>query len=171
MTLQNNVTGAEILRPAFLDAMSRVCGAANLITTNGPSGKGGFVATAMCSVTDTPPTLLVCMNRSSQQSNLFLDNGQFCVNVLSHEDRSLAEAFAGKVKDMGERYELAGWQQFASGNSGVIGALAAIDCRLSSHQQVGSHNVLFGEVMDVFLSDQNAPLLYHNRAFGTFANQ
>ncbi|MGB1162176.1 MAG: flavin reductase [Alphaproteobacteria bacterium] len=72
--------------------MSRVCGATNLITTIGPSGKGGFVATAMCSVTDTPPTLLVCMNKSSQQSDLFLNSGKFCVNVLSHEGQSLAKS-------------------------------------------------------------------------------
>ncbi|MGO8126666.1 flavin reductase, partial [Rhizobium ruizarguesonis] len=36
----------------FRNAMARVCAPVNFITTNGPAGRGGFTATAMCSVTD-----------------------------------------------------------------------------------------------------------------------
>ena len=47
----------------FRDAMALLPTAVNVITTNGPSGTHGFTASAVCSVTDTPPTLLVCMNQ------------------------------------------------------------------------------------------------------------
>ena len=43
---------------AFRDAMSRLGAAVHVITTDGPSGKTGFTATAVCSVSDAPPTLL-----------------------------------------------------------------------------------------------------------------
>lgn len=56
---------APVSQAAFRDAMARVCAPVNVITTNGPAGRGGFTATAMCSVTDEPPTLLVCMNSRS----------------------------------------------------------------------------------------------------------
>ena len=36
--------------------------AVNVVTTDGPAGRHGFTASAVCSVTDNPPTLLVCMN-------------------------------------------------------------------------------------------------------------
>lgn len=44
----------------FRDAMSCMGAAVNIITTDGPAGRAGFTASAVCSVTDTPPTLLVC---------------------------------------------------------------------------------------------------------------
>src|SRR6266850_752518 len=50
---------------AFREAMSRLGAAVHVITTAGPGGKTGATATAVCSVSDTPPTLLVCINRRS----------------------------------------------------------------------------------------------------------
>ncbi len=44
----------------FRDAMALLPTAVNVITTNGPSGTHGFTASAVCSVTDTPPKSLVC---------------------------------------------------------------------------------------------------------------
>ena len=38
---------------------------------------------AVCSVTDDPPMLLVCLNRGSPQNRLFKDNGVLCVNCLA----------------------------------------------------------------------------------------
>src|SRR3981189_248751 len=51
---------------AFREAMSRLGAAVHVITTAGPAGKAGTTATAVCSVTDAPPTLLVCLNRQTQ---------------------------------------------------------------------------------------------------------
>ena len=43
----------------FRDGMARLAGAVNVITTDGAAGPAGFTASAVCSVTDQPPTLLV----------------------------------------------------------------------------------------------------------------
>lgn len=58
---------------AFRDAMSSLAAAVNVITTDGPGGRAGFTATAVCSVTDQPPTLLVCINRSASVYETFID--------------------------------------------------------------------------------------------------
>jgi len=50
----------------FREAMSRLGAAVHVITTAGPGGKAGATATAVCSVSDAPPTLLMCLNRRSQ---------------------------------------------------------------------------------------------------------
>ncbi len=54
----------EIVREHYRDAMARLGAAVSIVTTDGPAGRAGFTASAVCSVTDDPPTLLVCMNRS-----------------------------------------------------------------------------------------------------------
>ena len=52
-------------KQTFRDAMACVGAAVNIITTDGPAGRAGFTASAVCSVTDSPPTLLVCLNRGA----------------------------------------------------------------------------------------------------------
>jgi hypothetical protein len=48
--------------------MARLGAAVNVVTTDGSAGRCGFTASAVCAITDEPPTLLVCMNRSSAQN-------------------------------------------------------------------------------------------------------
>ena len=56
----------------FKNAMSLLTSAVNVVTTAGMSGRYGFTASAVCSVNDTPPTLLVCMNKSSSSHEHFI---------------------------------------------------------------------------------------------------
>ena len=87
----------QVARLEFREAMARVCAPVNIVTTDGPAGRGGFTATAMCSVSDDPPTLLVCMNERSAQTGMFLANQRFCVNVLTQSHMHLAAKFAGAM--------------------------------------------------------------------------
>ena len=48
----------QVDQQIFRQGMSNLGAAVNVITTQGRSGMAGFTASAVCSVTDTPPTLL-----------------------------------------------------------------------------------------------------------------
>ena len=76
--------------------MSRLGAAVHVVTTAGAGGKTGFTATAVCSVSDTPAMLLVCLNRRSQSAPVLAQNGVFCVNTLAAGDEKLADMFAGR---------------------------------------------------------------------------
>src|SRR6202012_1073071 len=68
---------AAVAAPLFREAMSRLGGAGHVGTTAGPGGKPGFTATAVCSVSDAPPTLLVCLNRKSTGAPVLHENKVF----------------------------------------------------------------------------------------------
>lgn len=156
---------AQVSRLEFRDAMARVCAPVNIITTDGPAGRGGFTATAMCSVSDDPPTLLVCMNERSAQSGLFLANRHFCVNVLTQAHMHLAGKFAGAIQDMAERYRAARWQTMASGQPALSDAIVSFDCVTENVNRVGTHNVMFGRVIDIRHGSDEAALLYVDRNY------
>ena len=82
-------------RLRFRDAMASLSAAVNIITTEGDAGQCGITATAVCSVTDTPPSLMVCINANSAMNPVFQGNGKLCVNVLNHEQELMARHFAG----------------------------------------------------------------------------
>src|SRR3954453_752513 len=79
----------------FREAMSRLGAAVHVITTAGPGGKAGATATAVCSVSDAPPTLLMCLNRRSQTNPAVVENGVFCVNTLGDGGAEIEHAVAG----------------------------------------------------------------------------
>ncbi len=72
-------------RLRFRDAMASLAAAVNIVTTAGHAGRCGITATAVCSVTDTPPSVMVCINANSAMNPVFQGNGRLCINVLNHE--------------------------------------------------------------------------------------
>nr|VUD30589.1 flavin reductase RutF in pyrimidine catabolism pathway [Raoultella sp. NCTC 9187] len=90
-------------KQSFRDAMAQVGAAVNIITTDGPAGRAGFTASAVCSVTDEPPTLLVCLNRSASVWPTFSQHQALCVNTLAAGQEPLSNLFGGKTP-MAERF-------------------------------------------------------------------
>ena len=162
--------GPELVRtvePAvFREAMSRLGAAVHVITTAGPGGKAGATATAVCSVSDAPPTLLMCLNRRSQTNPAVVENGVFCVNTLGDGGSDLADLFAGRTGVSGSaRFDTGEWTTLSTGSPVLASAVIAFDCRIVEVRSVGSHNVFFGAVETVRLGPSGTALVYHDRAY------
>jgi flavin reductase (DIM6/NTAB) family NADH-FMN oxidoreductase RutF len=151
---------------AFRDAMCRLGAAVHVITTAGAAGKTGATATAVCSVSDAPPTLLMCLNRRSQTNPVVLENGVFCVNTLGHAGAELADIFAGRTGVQGsDRFTVGEWTTLATGSPVLATAVVAFDCRIIEVRSVASHNVFFGAVEAIRLGPNDPALVYHERAY------
>jgi flavin reductase len=138
--------------PAFREAMTRLGAAVHVVTTAGPAGKTGFTATAVCSVTDQPAMLLVCLNRRSNSAPLMAQNGVFCVNTLGAAESNLADIFAGRSGvHLEERFSVGEWTTLKTGSPVLTTAVVAFDCRTIDIKAVASHNVIFGAVQAVRL--------------------
>lgn len=149
----------------FRDGMARLAGAVNVITSDGPQGIAGITATAVCSVTDQPPTLLTCINRSSYAYSIFKTNGVLCVNVLSADQQDIAQLFSDRNVTMPERIKRVATDRLVTGSPVLIGALASFDCRIVQRQQLGSHDVLIAEVQAIKVGDCTTGLTYFQRAY------
>ena len=147
--------------------MSRLGAAVHVVTTAGPGGKTGATATAVCSVSDAPPTLLVCLNRRSQTNPVVLENGVFCVNTLGAAGAEIADIFAGRtgVHQGSDRFTVGEWIVLATGSPVLASAVIAFDCRIIEVRSVASHNVFFGAVEAVRLGPSGPALVYHERAY------
>ncbi|MDD0813681.1 flavin reductase [Curvibacter sp. HBC28] len=152
----------------FRDGMSLLTGAVTIITTDGPAGLAGFTASAVCSVTDQPPTLLVCMNRNSYAHPFFAGNGVLCVNVLSAAQQPLSAAFADRALSMPQRFERAYWQRLQTGSPAFEDALVNFDGQIVATHEVGTHSIFYVELRDIRQRNDNAPargLAYFNRHY------
>lgn len=156
------VTGAD-----YRDAMSRIAGAVHVVASDGPAGAGGATMTAVTSVTDAPPTVLVCLNRTGRFNAIVRANGVFSVNTLVAGDEALAGLFAGVGGvDHPDRFAAQGvWRTGVTGAPLLEGARAVLDCRVAEVSDVGSHTVFLARVEGVLIGDARPPLLYVDRGY------
>src|SRR5690606_35615474 len=122
----------------FRNAMSLLTSAVNVVTTAGTSGRYGFTASAICSVTDTPPTLLVCMNKASSSHAHFVENKILTVNVLGAQHEHLSKVFSSKMSSE-ERFKHATWTVLETGAPVLEDALVRFDSEIEHIQEVGTH--------------------------------
>ncbi|WP_455854540.1 flavin reductase family protein [Ensifer canadensis] len=146
--------------------MSRLAGHVQLITAANGGERRGVTVTASCSVSDSPPTVLVCLNGANPRNDIFVRGDSFALNLLGDEHRALAHAFSGRDQlDMERRFALGQWRQLATGSPILVNATAAFDCRLIEVKTIATHLVLFGEVVDVALGPPRPPLIYVDRGY------
>ncbi len=153
----------------FRDAMSLLPTAVNVVTTAGAAGVHGFTASAVCSVTDTPPTLLVCMNTTSRSHAHFIDNKVLSVNVLSAQHEPLSNAFASKL-DSVARFQQGAWTTLETGAPILKDALVSFDCEIEQVQEVGTHSVFMCKVVAITQSNPAESLVYFNRDYHALAH-
>ena len=159
----------ELVDPAtYREAMSRLVAPVHVVTTSGPAGRCGITASAVTSVSDDPPTVLVCVNRKSSTNAAFRQNGVFCVNTLQAAHADLADAFAGRTGlAMSERFALQSWLVLATGAPVLESARASFDCRIDTMLEQGSHTVFFGRVEAVRTGPRAGGLVYLDRRYDT----
>lgn len=156
-----------VTRQSFRNAMARLGAAVTIVTTDGPGGRAGLTASAVCSVTDDPPTLLVCVNRASSSAAAFRANGVLCVNLLSAAQQALSNRFAGMdgAATMADRFSLGAWRPGGTGAPVLEGAVASLDCRIADIVEKGTHSVLFAEVQSVAFGPEGPALVWWGRHY------
>jgi flavin reductase (NADH)/flavin reductase len=154
----------------FKQGMRRLTASVCVITTKDKNGvRHGITATAVCSVTAEPPTLLCCMNRSNTSYEAFRDAGRFAVNVLGTDHKEIAGRFASKL-DSEARFEGAEWIEAETGSPILVAAAVGFDCRTVQLVEAGSHTIFIGEIADIVLSEAaGGCLLYGDGAYGAFS--
>ncbi|HXW23724.1 MAG TPA: flavin reductase [Xanthobacteraceae bacterium] len=159
-------TAGGIDPAAFREAMSRLGAAVHVVTTDGPGGKGGFTATAVCALSDAPAMLLVCLNRRSRSTGPFHANGVFCVNTLRAGEEAIADAFAGRTAESQEaRFTVGEWTTLSTGSPVLASAVVAFDCRIVEVKSVATHNVFIAAIEAVSFGTAGPALVYHDRAY------
>jgi flavin reductase len=148
----------------YRDAMACLGASVNIVTTNGRVGRAGFTASAVCSMTDNPPTLLVCMNRGSSAYASVRENGVVCVNVLSARHERLSQLFGSGIP-VEQRFVGAVWSTLEAGAPVLADCAVAFDCRITDISSVGTHDVLFCRVVALQRSDGADNLIYFGRDY------
>jgi flavin reductase (DIM6/NTAB) family NADH-FMN oxidoreductase RutF len=153
----------------FKIGMRTLAGAVNIITAQHAGHRYGMTATAVCSATAEPPTVLVCINKLAGTHNAVAKGKVFCVNVLRAEDWELSTTFSGGSS--GEaRFKSRNWTRLVTGSPVLIDALVSFDCHVVKTLAHGTHTIFLGQVEQILIGQKGKPLLYSDGQYAKLAS-
>ena len=120
-----------------------------------------MTATAFCSVSANPATILVVINRTARSHPLIAASKVFAVNILSDSQKHLGERFAGRLDDQFDGVEY----RLGSIKCPILGGAAAfLECQTIAENETGTHTIFIGRVVGGGDTNEQ-PLLYHRGAY------
>ncbi len=152
----------------FRLAMREFASGVGIIAAGIGEARSGCTATAIASLSLSPPSLVVCLNRATATLAAARLAGAFSVNVLAAHHLELAKRFAGATGVKGaERFELGDWAPLVTGAPVLGDALATLDCRLEDIVERHTHAIVIGAVEAVRVTKASAALLHWRSHFET----
>lgn len=161
----NGMSGATLERDgaAFRLAMREFANGVALITAARGEQRAGCTATSFCSLSLEPPTLIVCIAKTSSTLALLRTSNAFGVNIVAGAHETLADRFAGRNGVKGAaRFAGIDWMTLATGAPLLRDALACMDCTVEEVLERHTHAIVIGRVAAVHRGD-GAPALVHWR--------
>ncbi|SDC21066.1 flavin reductase [Acinetobacter boissieri] len=155
----------QITQDDFRTAVARLSAAVNVVTTDGIGGLAGFTASAVCSLTDAPAMLLVCLQKKSSAYQSVKSNGVVCINTLGATNMEICKKFSGR-HPMLSRFENVEWSVSSTGSPVLNEAIVSFDCTVVEFKSVETHDILLCKVEDILYGKvTQAALVYYNREF------
>jgi flavin reductase (DIM6/NTAB) family NADH-FMN oxidoreductase RutF len=135
---------------AFRKAMRALSSGVAIVASGDGDQRIGCTVTSIASLSLTPPTLFICLARSSSTLASLGGTGAFSVNLLAARHAALAHRFSGRGGVHGpRRFEGAEWIALATGAPVLADALAAFDCIVEEAIERHSHVVILGAVVSL----------------------
>ncbi|MES2436197.1 MAG: flavin reductase family protein [Pseudomonadota bacterium] len=166
---QEDAQQAQVVED-FRSAMSLLASGVTIITSGRGDNRRGLTATAVCSLTMSPPMILVCVNCSGEAHAAIEAEGSFCVNILAEEDKPISDLFAGRQSLRGaEKFTAADWTELQTGVPVLAHALVAVDCKVARAVRLETHTIFMGQVEGVLIGEKRMPLLHFDRRYCSLA--
>jgi flavin reductase (DIM6/NTAB) family NADH-FMN oxidoreductase RutF len=156
----------------FRTVMGNFPAGVTVVTAIGSDGDPrGCTVSAFCSVSLTPPLLLVCIDNNSNTLPAIKHSGGFTVNFLRSDGCELATRFAAKQPD---KFDSVPWRPAPTSEGGPIleeGCCAYSVCRVTEALPAGDHWIFVGAMEAGEIWHDRAPLLYCRSTFSAWSPQ
>ncbi len=150
-------------RDAFRSVLGRFASGITVVTTCDPAGRDhGMTVSAFCSVSLTPPLVLVCVAKNADMFRVLQEVPHFTVNILASHQEALSRRFADL--DAEQRFEGVGFRRGKFGAPVLHDILAYVECRTQERHDAGDHGIVIGEVEHAAARDDR-PLLYYRGGY------
>ncbi len=150
---------------AYRQVMRRYASGITVVTLRADGEVHGLTVSAFCSVSLTPPLVLVCIGTDLHSHELIQRGGCFAVNFLGEGDAELSERFAGRVEGITDRFTGLAFSTAATGAPILDRCTAYLDCSVYAAYPGGDHTIYVGQVEAAGVLRDEPPLIYWSGSY------
>lgn len=136
------------------------------VVTAGQDLPRGMTANAFTSVSLEPPLVLVCVQRSANMHETIQECGSFAISVLAAHQEDVARLFANDNRPRGSEFDAVDAIPGPYTGAPILsGALAWLECALTTTYDGGDHSIFIGEVQSLGRGESDEALLFYDGRF------
>ncbi len=149
----------------FRMAMRNWATGVSVVTTQYQGVRHGMTVNSFTSISLTPPLVLVSLERKTRTHSLVVKSGFFGITILSENQQSVSDCFAGRCGDHEDRFANLGTHTLVTSAPFIDGGLVDLDCRVVATYDASTHTLIIGEVVAFQLGNGDRPLIYLDRTY------
>ena len=139
-------------------ALRRLASAVAVVTCRDGEARHAMTATAVNAMSMQPPSMIVCVNRSTSFHAAISRAGSFAINILHRSQEQISVGCGGKAHGE-DRFGFGDWTE-EDGVPVLVDAQARIVCANQDRFDYGSHTIFLGRVVSVGIHGAVDPLIY-----------
>jgi flavin reductase (DIM6/NTAB) family NADH-FMN oxidoreductase RutF len=136
-----------------------------IVSVEDNGNRHGATVSSLASVSLEPPLVTITLSKQSRTHQMIERARLFGVTLLSHDQQSLSERFAGAVGEEQDRFEGVEYLEISKHIPVIKGGLAALGCRIVHEYTMADSTLFVGEVIASQLGEDHRPLVYVNRTY------
>ena len=166
--LEDQEEPAPLVAARFRQGIQHLAGGVTVVTSGDDDGVWyGVTTTSVCTLSADPPTLIACVRRRSRIGRQLGRTRRFCVNLLSQEQRAVADAFAVQRSLDTDRFRHGQWAAGTTGSPVLMDGLASFECGVDLIYGYPSHVLVIGSVQHArHAANPDGPLVFVAGQFG-----
>jgi flavin reductase (DIM6/NTAB) family NADH-FMN oxidoreductase RutF len=146
----------------FRSVLGRFASGITIVTSRDDAGVDhGMTVSAFCSLSLTPPMVLICVDHVASMHDLLLGHPKFGISILSSEMEEYSRRFATEDAD---RFDGIAYSRGTGDMVLLEDAVAHLECQVTEHYDAGDHTIFIASV-DRAEPHEGRPLLYYRGGY------
>ncbi|MEW5250678.1 flavin reductase family protein [Microbulbifer sp. 2201CG32-9] len=132
--------------------MRRLASGVCILSTKCSAGTpSAMTVSSVTSVSDTPPSLLVCVNNRTSTGEVLREGVPFCINVLSY-NQELISRYCASPDSKNLRFSDNRWKYVSSSGAPYLeGSQAVFFCDQDQTISYNTHDIFIGRIQEVLV--------------------
>ena len=157
------MTATELeLANMMRQGMRRLASGIVIVSANDPDGKPyAMTASSITSISDKPPSLLVCVNHSARMNTAMAATDYFSINILDERHQAVSSICADPSR-IDSRFTVGSWiKDKESGLSILDDAVATFICAKKNCIDHGTHAIYIGDICSARVNNAHKKALIY----------
>ena len=125
----------------------------------------GMTVNSFTSISLDPALITISLQQNTRTHEMIIKSKAFGLTILSTEQSNLSDIFAGRIKEIEDKFENLKTETLITGSPLIVGGLSWLDCNVLQTFDAGMNTLFIAQVLAARGSGSGEPLIYHNREY------